>query len=231
MLYLELDKNILEYLNLHYLLWLEDNTHDHNLMGVLRHYDIIVSNYTNQKITDEEYIHQSMNFYGKLYKTGLSLMFLSGEDKTALQDNLINFYESLVNIHSKYQLLAKTKKSSGWTLYVMKTYDKALNLFLQSAKNGDKQVYPILGAMYHDGEGTLVSYRKSRYWWCKAALLGDKNARKLLGSLHQHGRIDGVNRPLFVLYSLLETHFCDITATQYLQMNNYFLESEVEDEF
>ena len=57
-------------------------------------------------------------------------------------------------------------------LYNQEEYEKAFNIFLKLANNGNSDSQNSLADMYYYGEGTKKSLENANYWWEKAAIQG-----------------------------------------------------------
>lgn len=212
MLNLFVDDIIFDYISLYYLIWNEKNHPDNQLLGIVKKYEEI------KKINSEEdYINNAMNFFGNLNSLGMMIAHIPKED---IKSDLIHMYETLKKIHINTENQKLKNKSPGWNLYKSKQHEKALLAFLQSAESGDTQVFAIIGAMYHDGEGVKVDKNQSHMWWCKAALLGRLDAIKGIA------RFKDNKDPLSSIYTFFGSElygsniFCPQKASDYLLIIN-----------
>ncbi|WP_086930123.1 tetratricopeptide repeat protein [Agarilytica rhodophyticola] len=90
---------------------------------------------------------------------------------------------------------------AGYEAYENENYDTALDHFMKSAENGNIRAQNNLGWMYLHGLGADIDYKKSFYWYKKAAVSKEPLVLYMLGQAYLHGRGTDKNKEIaFKLY-------------------------------
>jgi hypothetical protein len=87
-----------------------------------------------------------------------------------LNQNLAN-----ENIDSDEQFIMGVKSEFGYG--VAEDFQKAVNWYTKSSKQGNIKAQAYLAWMYSEGKGVERDYEKSLFWYNKAADQGDINAK------------------------------------------------------
>ena len=82
----------------------------------------------------------------------------------------------------------------GYRAFQNTEYEKAYNLFLKSANEGDARAEYNLGAMFYSGEGGKQDLKKSFEWFEKSAKNGNAKAAYNIGFMYLNAQ--GVDRSL-----------------------------------
>jgi TPR repeat protein len=83
----------------------------------------------------------------------------------------------------------------GYTAYVLKDFNLAMNYWKPMAINGFSDAQYLLGVMYANGQGVMTDFQKAAYWFLESARQGDVGAQFFLGTLLREGK--GMDRDLF----------------------------------
>lgn len=202
--YIGLADDHIEKLSLYYLVWSEVNSPEWLLEGVLNLHRKLNDKYSSNEMDDLEYLDKSFDALGRILSNSfvfLKMLHDEVEITDALARDIRKFLSNLSKIHNRYAAIWSQTKSKGWASYRGKQYSAALKDFLASAESGDRQVYPILGAMYHDGEGTKIDYSEALRWWVKGSLLGEPNCMVMIGKIHQKKCVKHASGDLYNVYT------------------------------
>ena len=77
-------------------------------------------------------------------------------------------------------------------------YEKAFNLWMPMANNGDAEAQNYLGVHYYLGLGTSRNYKEAVKWFEMAAKSGYPDAQRNLGDMYHYGR--GVPQDFYHAY-------------------------------
>jgi TPR repeat protein len=98
---------------------------------------------------------------------------------------IISFFLLTNNCYASVN--AKTDYQIGYEYYGAQNYEKAFNLFKQSAEQGYSDAQVHLGSMYEYGKGVLKDQKQAAVWYRKAAEQGHPDAQVHLGFMYEYG--------------------------------------------
>ena len=106
------------------------------------------------------------------------------------------------NATAQYYLGVMYDKGNG----VVKDYEKALELFRNSAGQGNVPAQFQVGVMYRKGRGVLRDEQEAMIWFRKAAVQGHMNAQHNLGRLYEFNVRDYSNAVHWYLLAAEQGH-------------------------
>lgn len=116
-------------------------------------------------------------------KLVLADMYAEGQGTPKNVGRAIQLYQEVV-ASNNYEYRDTAKFKLAYYLDDMYRYAEAIPIWEELARQGNTTAMYNLGILHANGRGTPVDMNQARYWWKRAADLGDKDAHKQLVALH-----------------------------------------------